>query len=168
MSTRNEINAVNALNRYVYDLLFINGVIPGRGDYGGRTPVIPSQQLPELTQYNHPFLVYAFSEGPTREPECITGGTVTYAIYSVDDRDIISIINIMREAFKNFDDTASDVNVYKRPNIIFREILFTSIHVGMVEGPSPAQSEGGRSSGFITLRYSYSANYVVTPPTNMT
>lgn len=162
------INGVHALNRYVFDLLKLNGVIQDRSAYGGRTPIIPTQQEPTILQYNLPFLVYAFTESAPSDLEMFVTGNVAYAIYSADEKDIIRIITVMREGLKHFDDTARDVNIYKYNNTSFRDILFTSINVGMVEGPSPAMTEGGRQSGLVMVRYTYSPRYGIQTPSAMT
>jgi hypothetical protein len=153
------INAVHALNRFVYDLLKSNGALSDRSAYGGRTPILSAQQEPTIIQYNLPFLVYGFTESASTEFDALVNGNVAYAIYSAEEKDIIKITNIMREEFKHFDDTARDVNLYKYANAAFRDILFTSISVGLVEGPSPATTEGGRQSGVVMLRYTYQPDY---------
>lgn len=163
------LNAVHSLNRFIYDLLRSNGVIGDRTtDYGGRTPIIATQQEPSMLTYNKPFLVYAFTESAPDDLEMLITGTVAYAIYSADERDIIKIINVMREGLKHFDQTASDINHYKFLNNAFRDTLFTSVTIGMIEGPSPATTEGGRQSGVVMVRYTYSPNYNITIPTTMT
>lgn len=166
--TNISINGVHALNRFVFDLLKLNGVLPDRSSYGGRTPIISSQQEPTILQYNLPFLVYAFTESPPSDLEMLITGNVAYAIYSADDTDIIKIITVMREGLKHFDDTAREVNSYKYANGTFKDILFTSINIGMVEGPSPAMTEGGRQSGLVMVRYTYSPNYGISIPSAMT
>lgn len=181
-----EIHPVHALNRFVYDLLLTNGVIGPRSDYGGKTPIIPSQQEPEFTALNKPFIVYSFADAPPGEIEYVMNGTAAYAVYSVDHREIIRILNVMREALKHFDESAAVVNYYKLPkttssglNIAnssnvstapsaFRDILFTSISISMVEGPSPADTEGGRHSGVIMVRYAYQPAYDVKIPSIIT
>jgi hypothetical protein len=163
-----EIHPVHALNRFVYDLLLSNGVIGARADYGGKTPIIPSQQEPEFTMLNKPFIVYAFADAPPGDIEYVMNGTAAYAVYSADHRDIVKILNVMREALKHFDESATVVNNYKYANTAFRDILFTTISVSMVDGPSPADTEGGRHSGAILIRYSYQPAYNVTIPTVMT
>lgn len=160
-----QVHPVHALNRYIYDLLRENLGI-SRANYGGKTPIIPSQQVPEFTQYSAPFLVYGFSEDASTDwTNYIRTGSAAYSIYSADDREIIKIIGVMVNSLGRMDDSARDVNEYKYNNSAFREIIFNSISVGLVEGPSPAESEAGRASGIVMLRFSYKPSYsVVTNP----
>lgn len=165
------INAVHVLNRYVYDLLLVNGGVKTRSAYGGRTPIIPSQQQPEFMEYNDPWLVYGFSENTPSDLDMLHSATVAYAIYAAGtyaDRDVVKIINIMREAFRRWDDSARDINNYKYANTSFRDITFTSMSTGLIEGPSPSGTEGGRTSGIVSIRYEYIPNYGITTVPPMT
>lgn len=155
-----QVSPVHIINRYVYDVLRENmGII--RANYGGKTPIIPAQQVPEFNVFNRPYLVYGFSEDATRDLYAMRSGTVAYAIYSADDRDIIKIINILTTTFGRLDDSAADLNNYKSGIPPFADIKFTSVGVGLVEGPGPAETEGGRQSGVFTARFSYFPHYTV-------
>lgn len=158
--TDTQVNAVHIINRYVFDILRDNVGI-ARADYGGKTPIIPSQQVPEINQYNKPFLVYGFSEAATGEIYFVRDGTVAYAVYAVEDRDIVKILNVLTEVFSRQDDAARDLNNYKGANSAFKDTIFMYLNVAMVEGPSPADMEGGRQSGIITINYCYRNNYSV-------
>ncbi len=158
-----EVNPVTVINRYVYDVL--RGAIGwNRSTYGGKTPIIPSQQVPEFTAYNAPFLVYGWSEAASGDLGFLRTGTVAYAIYDLDDRVIIKVIDALIETFSRWDVAAEDVNTYKASNVAFGDFLFTTFSIGLVEGPSPADQEGGRRSGVVTIRYDYKTNWKWTTP----
>ena len=165
--TDTSMNAVYIMNRFVFDILKSNGAIEDRPAYGGRTPIIPSQQVPEFNQYNKPFLVYGFSESPSDIPSLRTG-TVAYAVYDVDPRKIVHIINVLSEALRHWDESARELNAYKADKDSFRDIVFSSLYIGLVEGPSGSDQEGGRDSGVISIRYTYSPDYSIVMPTTMT
>ena len=162
-----EVNPVLIINRYVYDVL--RGVLGwNRTDYGGKTPIIPSQQVPEFTAYNKPFLVYGWSEAATNDIGFLRSGTLAYAIYDLDDRVIIKAIDALVETFSRWDESADDVNNYKKNNVAMGDFLFTTMSIGLVEGPSPADQEGGRRSGVVTIRYDYKTNWTVNTTPQMT
>ena len=165
--TDNAINAVHIMNRFVFDVLKLNNAIEDRAAYGGRTPIVPSQQIPELNVYDKPFLVYGFSESASDVPSLRTG-TVAYAVYDRDPRKIVTIINVLSEALRHWDETARQLNSYKYANNAFRDVLFSSVYIAMTEGPSGSDTEGGRDSGVISIRYTYSPNYNTVIPTTMT
>src|SRR5574338_142876 len=158
--TELEVNPALVINRYTYDVL--KGAIGwDRANYNGKTPIIPSQQLPEFTAYNKPFLVYGWSESGSHDLGFIRTGTMAYAIYDLDDRIIIKIIDALVTTFSRWDETAEDVNIYKSSNNAFGDFLFTTFSIGLVEGPTPADQEGGRRSGVVTIRYDYKSNWNV-------
>ena len=158
--------APHVLNAYVWALLKANTTML-ESQYGGKTPIIPSNQEPEFTAYNLPFLVYGFAEDPSHENLAQRSGTLVYAIYATNQTDINKIYNILSEDLGDFDESAARVNAWtsKPANYTgkFDGCRFGHINVAFGEGPSPVDQEGGRQASNLTLRYSYVPTYTISP-----
>ena len=151
-----------AIIDYAWALIKANTSLT-EADYGGRIPIIPASQQPELTQYDKPHLVYAWSESPTYDPFVIRTGQITFAVYSENDREVGRITNLLTTAFGRFDETAEDINVWKQ-NGVFAPIRFVSLWCGAYDGPSPESTEGGRQSGVVMVRFRYVADFTYVKP----
>lgn len=151
---------------YVWALLDINTNME-LSHYGGKVPVIPVRQDPVFTDIDKPFLVYAWSENPTRDNYKHRSGQVSLAIYATSNRDITKISNLLVSAFERWDETAEDVNEWKsRPGKpeAFKKIRFSTFAAGAFDGPTPENTEGGRQSAVVMIRYSYIADYEFIKP----
>lgn len=149
------------LAHYVWQLLKTNTAMT-ETDYGGLVPVVPVSQVPELEQFNKPFLVYGYALIPTEfERDFCQRGSMSFAIYGTNFRDITKIVNILFTAFNREDRAAADVNEYTSTIPSFVGIRFGTIYIGFSEGPSPEETEGGRQSAIINVRFEYYVNYDV-------
>lgn len=157
------------LNKYIWELLKVNLGLK-ETDYAdtqvsSRVPIVPSGQDEALVAINKPFLVYGYAEDMTPDLFAKRSGSVSYSVWSTSVSEINNILNIIRAAMEQHDDTARDVNRFTTnlggTNIGIR---FGDIYVGYLEGPSPEETEGGRQVGVITLRYQYHADYEVILP----
>lgn len=155
---------VYLLNKYVWEVLKLNFGLD-EDMYGGLTPIVPANMEPELTAFNKPFLVYGYSEDMTPDVYAMRGGSLSYAVWSASVGEVNTILNTIRAAMEQHDDTARRVNAWTTSlggnNIGIR---FGDIHIGYLEGPSPEESESGRHAGIITIRYQYFADYEVILP----
>lgn len=151
--------AANVLNLYLWEVLKLNTQMDA-GDYGGKIPIIPGGQDPDMLQYNKPFMVYGFSEDPGSYNGAIRGGTLVYAIYSTSISEINAIMNIINAALAE-DDSARRINKWSSNNPALVGIRFTDARIAFGEGASPADQEGGREVATLTMRYEYVANYTV-------
>lgn len=153
--------AANVLNLYLWAVLQKNTDMDVT-DYGGKIPIIPGGQDPDMLQYNKPFVVYGFSEDPGSYNGATRSGTLVYAIYSTSTAEINKIMNIIISALSE-DDTARRINkwssAYSGGALV--GIRFTDARIAFGEGASPADQEGGREVATLTMRYSFVSKYVV-------
>jgi len=153
--------APHVLNGYVWALLKANTSML-ESQYGGKTPIIPSNQEPEFTAYNLPFLVYGFADDPSHENLAQRSGTLVYAIYATSQTDINKIYNIIAEDLGEYDISAHRINAWTTVPTNYANFSgcrFGSINVAFGEGPSPVDQEGGRQAANLTLRFNYVPTY---------
>jgi len=151
--------AVNVLNLYLWEVLKKNTTMVV-ADYGGKIPIIPGGQDPDMLQYNKPFIVYGYSEDPVSINGAIRGGTVVYVIYSSSINDINRIMNVIVAAMAE-DDSARRINKWSSNNPALVGIRFTDARIAFGEGASSADQEGGREVATITVKYDFVAQYAV-------
>ncbi len=153
-------SAVNLLNLYAWEVLKKNTDMD-TGDYGGKIPIIPGGQDPDLNAFDKPFIVYGAAEDASSDNGTIRSGTLVYAIYSDSVGDINKIQNILVTAFEERDVSARRINTWTSKNSALIGVRFTTTNVAFSEAAGPADQEGGREVGTLTLRYSCVTNYVV-------
>ena len=153
-------SAVNLINLYAWAVLQKNTDMD-TGDYGGKIPIIPGGQDPDLNAFNKPFIVYGAAEDASSDNGTVRSGTVVYAIYSDSVSEINKIQNILVTTFEQRDVAARRINAWTSKNSAFIGIRFTSVNIAFAESAGPADQEGGREVGTLTLRYSCVTNYAV-------
>lgn len=154
------MSPVYLLRSYVWALLRNNTEMK-TADYGGLIPIVPVSEEPELMQYNKPFIVYGYALDSSEDvPVCRTG-SMTFAIYSTNFREITKIIDILIYAFGRKDESARDVNEYTSTIPEFIGTRFGYISVAFAEGGTPEESSGGRESGMVNISFEYYADYNV-------
>lgn len=128
-------------------------------DYGGLIPIVPIAEIEELSPYDKPHLVYGYSLDSTGDLYARRTGSMSFAVYSTRFREITEILDILGEAFGRLDDSARDVNNFTTRHPQFLGIRFGYIEVGYVEGGTPEDTEGGRMSGLLNIRFDYFVDY---------
>lgn len=141
--------------------------------YGGLIPIVPLAEEPELSEYDGPHIVYGYANDPTGDLPARKGGSLTFAIYDQNFRRLTKTVTVLQTAFERKDETARDVNEYtswvtssaldadENPIKPFIGITFGFIDIGFVEGGSPEETEGGRQSALVNIRYEYHVDYAV-------
>lgn len=152
-----QVLPVYALIDYAWELLKSNTDMK-EADYGGRIPIIPSAQEPEFTDVNKPFIVYAWSEGSTNDVYAIRSGQISFVVYGTTDREINKISNLLVVAFNQWDMSAANINQWAVGGP-FSTIRFATTWAGTLDGPTPEQTEGGRVSSVVMIRYRYITDY---------
>lgn len=156
------VEAVYLLRAYTWALLQANTRMKA-ADYGGRVPIVPVEEEPELTKYDKPYIIYGFSNVPTEPGRHFKRrGSMTFVVYSTGFEEITEIINILQTAFEREDDAARDVNNFTARTPLFHGIRFGTISLGFMEGAVPEETEGGRQSALLNIRYEYYVDYEVT------
>lgn len=136
--------------------------------YGGMIPIVPLSEEPDLAEYEGPHIVYGYAMHATGSLYIHNEGSLTYAIYDQNFRRLTKTLITLQTAFERQDEAARDVNNYAAgvtgstaESFPFRGIRFGSIDIGFVEGGSPEDTEGGRQSALINIRFLYYADYDV-------
>lgn len=154
-------SAVYALNSYVWKLLEAN-LEWNKENYGGRTPVIPTSQQPELLATGRPFVVYGSAVHPASHLYSFKTEAVSYNVYGTSITEVNKIVSLLAETFERQDIAASDVNEWMNTEAagrsIDRGISFASIRTSMAERAEPADEEGGNYSALILLEVKYTVN----------
>lgn len=128
-------------------------------DYEGLVPIVPLSEAPELTQYAKPFIVYGYAESPSHDLWVRRSGNMAFVIYADNFHQLSKITNVISNAFDRADESARDVNVYTSTVPGFIGLRFGAIQLSYVEGGSPEETEGGRVSSAVNIRYEYFVDY---------
>lgn len=146
------------LRQYAWQLLKRNTDME-ESHYGGLLPIVPVSEEPELTEFNKPYLVYGYALNSSNDVSARKNGSMTFAVYDDDFRTLTRVLNILTTAFERHDESATDVNAFTSTIPQFVGIRFGTISVGFVEGGTPEETEGGRQSGLINIRFEYYVDY---------
>lgn len=150
-----ELNAVHGANRYLWANLKAE-LGWTESDYNGLVPITPVQQQPEFIGFNKPFLVYAYSVDPVGTSTWEKSETASYSIFSSDEQDIRECINVMIKLFKDYDKSADDLNKYIASlSSKYSKFDYKYIRIAGAAGSQPAEQEGGRMDGLVTVNYVY-------------
>jgi len=150
------------LRSYAWELLKNNE--PNTWDeskYGGLEPIVPLAEEPELAEFDGPHIVYGYALSPTGDLYARKFGSMTFAIYDQNFRRLTRTLVILQTAFERSDESARDVNEYTSTKEQFIGISFANIDIGFIEGGSPEETEGGRQSALINIRFEYHVDYAV-------
>lgn len=146
-------NVSKALNSYTWQLLKTNLGYTDE-DYRGVSPIIPTQQQPEIMEIGKPFIVFGTSRHQSDHLYALRAGAVAYNIYATKVVDVNRIANLIAETFERQDDAAADVN-YWLHQTDFSDISFGSIRTKMVQEAEPTDEEGGMYSALVILEIKY-------------
>lgn len=155
-------NPAELLRTYTWEMLRENGVLKL---INGLVPVAPIEDVPELRNSEHPYIIYGYSESDQAGYEIIEG-SYAMRIIARNTNELKHISNIVAEAFRGGDETARSVNAWtdsytKKYNDSLEDgldlegIRFTWIHTVLVESPDPSETEGGEVEGSIMVNYRY-------------
>lgn len=128
--------------------------------YGGRVPISPFGQEPELDDYSGPNIVYVFVHTPSDGARF--KGQMILQVADNDIRSMTKSLNIIRTALDRDDESARDVNVFSSEKDVFLGLRFGWISADWTEGPVPPKSEGGRAVATIDINYEFYVDYEVT------
>lgn len=152
--------AIYDIREYLWDNLKSSGVL-NEQDYfadGFNTPIvpiIPSQQIPEMNNLlpGKPYIVYEYETLPIGPNWWISEEVATFLIYSTDYDMINSILTLMVDIFRRYDDSASEIRQFNIQSSNF-EFHYTAIDkIKFVEEPS--RHEGGIKTGLANILYAY-------------
>lgn len=151
-------------------VLNLNGLMP-KENYThatgpSLTPIVPVGSEAELTDFDQPYIVYGYTlDADADMPEC-GSGSLSFVIYSTKARDIGQIVTVLKHTFERLDNSASDLNNFTTNYVpasggdhIYLGMRFGSINVPYSEISSPAETEGGRESGVVNIRFEYYVDY---------
>lgn len=153
-----DYDMVYALNSYLWKVLEAN-LGWDKADYGNRPPIIPANQVTELTQFNKPFIVYGSVIQPEVVPYMETE-VVAYTIYGSTATEVNDVMRVMVDAFYGVDESARQVNRWltvegtTRTNGP-RKVLFKSIRLNNATSSGPEKQEGGRSDAQVMVTVQY-------------
>lgn len=131
------------------------------GDYGGLVPIVPLAEEPEISQYDAPHIVYGYALNSTGDLYARKFGSMTFAIYDTNFRTLTKILSVLTAAFERQDETARDINEWSSTIPEFAGLTFGAVSIGFVEGGTPEETEGGRQSALINIRFEYHVDYNV-------
>ena len=117
-------------------------------------PIIPAQQVPEFNNLlpGKTYLTYDVSARNTGVAWWLSEETITLDIVSVNPQEIQTIINLITDVFRRYDDSAKEANLKLAANSPFTFKFFR------LESADPVQTfenEGGLMNGTISVVYSY-------------
>lgn len=163
------------LRSYTWALLKANDPVTwDSSKYGGLIPIVPVAEEPELEEFSGPHIVYGYALDTTGSLHARKSGSVTFAVYDQNFRRLTNTLNVLQAAFERQDEAARDVNEYTswvtrednfdidgNPVKPFVGLRFGYISIGFIEGGTPEDSEGGRQSALVNIRFEYYVDYDV-------
>jgi hypothetical protein len=142
---------------YVWQVLKDNTDMD-EGDYAGLVPIVALSEEPEIKEFDKPYIVYGFAENTTTDGYA-NNGNMSLVVYSANLRRLANVTNIIARALDREDETARDINRYSSQFEHFIGLRFGDVSVSFVEGGSPEETEGGRISSSVNIRYQYFVDY---------
>jgi hypothetical protein len=131
-------------------------------DYNGKVPIIPLSDEREFANSGKPYIIWGYASDPTYTGEHYRQrGTMSFLIYSNKFNELQQIMTILHTTFNREDDAASDINAFTSTIPQFIGIRFGTVSVGFMEGPAPEETEGGRQSALLNIRYEYYVDYSI-------
>lgn len=155
-----EVHPVYALRSYAWALIKANTTLT-ETKYGGIVPITPLSEEPELSNLDLPLIVYGYDEQPTNDVFVEREGSMTFIVKDQNFRRLTQILNILSAGFGRWDDAAKDVNHWLRNIPSMSDLRFGEIHMSLLDGGTPEESEGGRQSGMISISFKYYVDYTV-------
>lgn len=163
-----EVNPVYLIVHYAAKVLNTNDPDTwSPSNYGDKVPIVPLSEEPDLSQYTGPHIVYGYALDATGDLHARKGGSVTLAVYDQNFRRLTKTMNILQKAFERQDESAKDINKFTSSRVgtetqsPFLGIRFGTVSLGFVEGGIPEDTEGGRQSALINIRFEYYVDYNV-------
>ena len=131
--------------------------------YGGKIPIVPLGEEPDIEQYDGPTIVYEYGETHTQGTMYMRGrGTMSFGIHDTTFRRLARTTNVLKEALGRFDDSARDINAYLQARgTPWNEISFGYVSLVYVDGGTPAIAEGGSMMAIVAIDFDYFVDYDV-------
>lgn len=156
---------VTAINSYIWQLLQRDN---GWAKINNITPIVPSQQQPELMNSPLPHAVYVSSlDFNSGNLEPVDAEVIHYLIYANDMNIINDSIGTIKNAFKAFY-SAQNINGWINNSLSALDsrdkyiVTYTEVMDALTANPS--STEGGKYDGYISIRVGYHTtpiNYAV-------
>lgn len=159
-----EVNPAHLLVDYAWAVLNKNyPSVWDKSKYKGLIPIVPLSEEPELDEFSGPHIVYGYADDSTGDLFASPTGALTFAVYDSNFRRLGKTMTILKTAFERQDETARDINNFTTTylNGAYVGIRFGTVDIGFVEGGTPEESEGGRQSALMNIRYNYFVEYDV-------
>lgn len=157
------VSPIYALRSYVWGVLKANYPdVWTEANYDGMIPIVPLGEEPELSEFSGPHIVYGYALDGTADLWARGTGSMTFVIYDQNFRRLTKTMTILQTALGRSDETARDINRYTSTIDYFHGVSFGFVNLGFTEGGSPEETEGGRQSALLNIRFDYFVDYNVT------
>jgi len=140
----NELKNVNILSANDYWSESFNAYL---------NPIIPAQQVPEFQNLlpGVPYVVYDIETSSYDSDYWVCEETVNLYVLAINYEKIYEILELIKDVFRRYDQSANDVNGFAKPSI-FR---FLKIYVDGIMSPEYGDQEGGTQAGTVKITYQY-------------
>ena len=160
-----EVDPSTVVRAYIWAVLKVNDPTTwDKSKYGGLEPIVPFGEESELAEFSGPNITYITTHSPADGP-CMYGST-TMSVADTDARRLMKTINILRVALDREDDSATDINNFTTAYTVdsgfpFHGLRFGYLKMAYSEGPTAADTEGGRNYASFSVEYEYYVDYEV-------
>lgn len=165
----NGIPAVFGINKYLWNQLQVQNIIPNTDPYGGLTPIVPIQESSQLlqaidasnpNQTSAPYIVYHwYTNNIDAKSWFKQEDTLVYTVYALDQKVGRQILLLLVDSFKRFDLSARAVNNYIQSSGLsqdYKDYLYQYISVRSATGGTSTTIENDPTTFTVTLRVCYS------------
>lgn len=156
---RYTVAAVHPIRAFLWDRLSADLGMSKLGDpNNGIVPIIPSQQVPQVTQYAEPFIVYNWVTEPQGVDWYFQADQMIFLVYSEEEEEIRIVVNYMRDLFEKYDESARPINEWIANQSYEPYKAFHYKYINVLQGSGgvlPMETEDGRQESMITLHVTY-------------
>lgn len=161
MSTKWDISGTPGVNKWFWSL--INTELGWETtDYRGLTPIVPSEQQPEMNDFGKPYVVYSAAIQATNTMYLVQEEQIAYTIYSEDQLSIRQAVNLGYNYMNRYDDAAKDLNRYLSVwgSPADKKFDYKYLRVLTATMPDASDEEGGIQSGMLIIRACYTVDSI--------
>lgn len=152
-----DLAGVHGLRQYIWYLLQEELEWTAE-NYGGLVPIVTPEQQPEMTAFNKPFIVYAYSKKMGSNNYFLESEVASFTIFSQSEKDIRQVLNLLDTKFDKRDEAAYELNEFisqSSLDVQYKYFDYKTIWVSAFQGPAPESEEGGRRDGVININVTY-------------
>lgn len=120
-------------------------------------PMVPSQQVPELTNQDGPIIVYSYSMVPHIDDWYLDEERMSFTIYDHKEDRLRTLFHYIYNTLHRPDDVPREINDFLNSSG-YSPFEFKSMNAVAATGPDTFDSEGGRAGAMVVIGYQFTVD----------